>query len=65
MVYCENSYDVSEIILYSRKHNIPIRVRCGGHNYEGYSSDTGIDISKIIAIILNKDYNIQLQVNLD
>ncbi len=50
IVYCENTSDVVEAILYAKKLFIPIRIRSGGHNYEGYSTGNQvvvIDISKI------------------
>lgn len=50
IVYCENTSDVVEAILYEKKCFIPIRIRSGGHNYEGYSTGNQvvvIDISKI------------------
>ncbi|MGL6104532.1 FAD-binding oxidoreductase [Romboutsia sp.] len=50
IAYCENTSDVSEIIHYARKHHLPIRIRSGGHNYEGYSTGNDcvvIDISKM------------------
>lgn len=40
IVYCFDKYDVSNAILWSRKSGIPLRIRSGGHNYEGYSNGT-------------------------
>lgn len=50
IVYCKNHNDVSNAIRFARKNNIPIRIRSGGHNYEGYSIDNKaivIDVSKL------------------
>jgi len=50
IIYCENYKDISNAIHFARKNSMPIRVRSGGHNYEGYSIDNGaivIDISKL------------------
>lgn len=41
IVYCFDQYDVANAILWSRKHGIHLRIRSGGHNYEGYSTGTG------------------------
>lgn len=38
IVYCKNKRDVSNAVIWSRKHRVPIRIRNGGHNYEGYSN---------------------------
>lgn len=60
IVYCENEFDVSQSILYARENNIPIRIRSGGHNYEGYSTGNKvmvIDISKINSIKINYQEN--------
>jgi hypothetical protein len=48
IVYCNNKDDVSNAVIWARKHSVPIRIRSGGHNYEGYSNGTCtliIDIS--------------------
>lgn len=35
---------VSRIIELARQHNVPLRVKSGGHDYEGYSQHNGIQI---------------------
>lgn len=40
IVYCFNPCDVANAILWSREHEIKLRIRSGGHNYEGYSIGT-------------------------
>ena len=50
IVYCKNYKDISNAISFARKNHIPIRIRSGGHNYEGYSIANGaivIDVSKL------------------
>lgn len=50
IVYCGNKKDVSNAVIWSRKHCVPIRIRSGGHNYEGYSNGDCIlliDISRM------------------
>lgn len=50
IVYCCNILDVSNAVIWSRKHCVPIRIRSGGHNYEGYSNGDCvlvIDVSKM------------------
>lgn len=45
IVFCQNQDDVSNAVLWSRKYHISLRIRNGGHNYEGYS--TGNDVLDI------------------
>ena len=50
IVYCRNKRDVSNAVIWSRMHCVPIRIRSGGHNYEGYSNGDCtlvIDISRM------------------
>ena len=50
IVYCKNKEDVSNAVIWSRKHRVPIRIRSGGHNYEGYSNGDCtlvIDVSRM------------------
>ena len=57
IVYCNNKHDVSNAVKWSRKHQVPLRVRSGGHNYEGYSNGDCtlvIDISKMNRMKLNE-----------
>lgn len=41
IVYCYTDEDVINAILWSRSKGIGLRIRSGGHNYEGYSIGTG------------------------
>lgn len=37
IAYCENKEDVSRSIKWARMRGVPLRLRGGGHHYEGYS----------------------------
>lgn len=57
IVYCHNATDVQNALLYARCKNLPVRVRSGGHNHEGYSTGNKvvlIDVSKMKDIFLDK-----------
>ncbi|PKM49144.1 MAG: FAD-linked oxidase [Firmicutes bacterium HGW-Firmicutes-7] len=60
LVYCRNKKDVSNAVKWSRRHSVPIRIRNGGHNYEGYSNGDCtliIDLSEMTCMDLNKSTN--------
>lgn len=40
IVYCFDPSDAANAIVWARKHDIKLRIRSGGHNYEGYSIGT-------------------------
>lgn len=42
IVYCYNAKDVSNAIKWCRRNHVGLRIRTGGHNYEGYSTANGI-----------------------
>ncbi|WP_312887236.1 FAD-binding oxidoreductase [Clostridium lacusfryxellense] len=42
IVYCYNYIDVSNAIKWCNQNCIELRIRTRGHNYEGYSTDTGV-----------------------
>jgi hypothetical protein len=53
IVYCENREDVSRCIRWARERGAPVRIRGGGHHYEGYSTGNGvllIDVSRMSAV---------------
>ena len=55
--YCQSEVDVANAVLWAREHNVPIRVRSGGHNYEGYSNGNCtlvIDISEMNAMEIDE-----------
>lgn len=56
IVYCFDQCDVANAVAWSRKREIPLRIRSGGHNYEGYSTGDGdlvIDTSCMNNITVN------------
>ncbi|PFJ09303.1 FAD-linked oxidase [Bacillus cereus] len=58
IVYCYTKWDVSNAIIWARKNEISIRIRSGGHHYEGYSIGNNvlvIDISKMNRMQFNKN----------
>ncbi|WRS26304.1 FAD-binding oxidoreductase [Oscillospiraceae bacterium MB08-C2-2] len=57
IVYCRNKCDVSNAVTWARTYNVPLRIRNGGHNYEGYSNGNCtlvIDISEMTRITLDE-----------
>lgn len=61
IVYCFTKTDVRNAICWARKHNIGIRIRSGGHHYEGYSIGNSIlviDVSKMNQLKVDRDKNI-------
>ena len=53
IVYCENRKDVSRSIEWALNQGAPIRLRGGGHHYEGYSTGNGalvIDVSRMNSV---------------
>ena len=58
IVYCYSNLDVSNAVVWSRKNSYHLRIRSGGHNYEGYSTGDHvlvIDISQMNKIIISED----------
>lgn len=61
LVYCHNKFDVSNAIAWAKWNSIGIRIRSGGHHYEGYSIGNCIlviDISRLNKIKVMEDKNI-------
>lgn len=69
IVYAQNTQDVQNAVLWARCHNVPIRIRSGGHNHEGYSTGNDaivIDVSEMKALkvdTINNIVNIQPGLN--
>ncbi len=56
IVYCHSACDVANALHWARACNVPFRIRCGGHSYEGFSVLNGglvIDISCLTAISID------------
>ncbi|HML36232.1 MAG TPA: FAD-binding oxidoreductase [Bacillota bacterium] len=48
--YCRTSEDVSNAVMWAMRNHVELRIRGGGHNYEGYSNGNCvlvIDVSKM------------------
>ena len=60
IVYCQNTQDVKNAVRWARCHKMPVRVRSGGHNHEGFSTGSGaivIDVSKMKKIFISPSGN--------
>ena len=60
IAYCKTFDDVRKAVLFAKKNKFKLRIRSGGHNYEGFSIDDGIfviDISNLNRIELNYENN--------
>ncbi|USG68233.1 FAD-binding oxidoreductase [Brevibacillus ruminantium] len=58
IVYCMNEQDVVNAVRWARKHEMPFRVRGGGHSYEAFSLVDGglvIDISMLQHLHIDKE----------
>ena len=61
IVYCKNTQDVQNAVLWARCNKAPIRIRSGGHNHEGYSTGNDaivIDVSEMKELKVDKSTNI-------
>lgn len=60
IVYCQNREDVQNAIKWARCQNIPVRVRSGGHNHEGFSTGSDalvIDVGEMKKLEIDKAQN--------
>jgi FAD/FMN-containing dehydrogenase len=58
IVYCFNNQDVTNAIRWSRQNRVRLRIRSGGHNYNGYSTGNGklvIDTTRMNDIEIDPD----------
>ncbi len=58
IVYCGSAKDVQNAVLWAKCQKLPVRVRSGGHNHEGFSTGNGalvIDVSKMKGVTIDKD----------
>ncbi|MDU4891664.1 MAG: FAD-binding oxidoreductase [Clostridium sp.] len=58
IVYCLEEEDIINAIIWARENKVGIRVRSGGHHYEGYSNGNDvliIDVSRMNNIMLEKE----------
>lgn len=59
--YCREKQDVVNAVIWSRQNHVQLRIRNGGHNYEGYSNGNCvliIDVSEMIRMDLDEDENL-------
>lgn len=57
IVYCRNAKDVQNAVLWGQCQKLPIRIRSGGHNHEGFSTGTKalvIDVSQMKEVNIDK-----------
>jgi FAD/FMN-containing dehydrogenase len=58
IAYCHTSADVATCLSFVRAFDMPVRVRCGGHSYAGWSTVAGglvIDVSAINTVSFGDD----------
>lgn len=57
IVYCNTTKDVQRAVKWAVCKKMPIRIRSGGHNHEGFSTGNGlvIDVSKMKQVKINRD----------
>jgi FAD/FMN-containing dehydrogenase len=60
IVYCENTQDVQNAVKWALCKKLPVRIRSGGHNHEGFSTGKGllIDVSKMKQVKIDRSTNI-------
>lgn len=60
IAYCKHTEDVQHAVKWALCKKIPIRIRSGGHNHEGFSTGNGlvIDVSKMKNVIVDINKNI-------
>lgn len=61
IVYCQNTKDVQNAVIWAVSKKIPIRIRSGGHQHEGYSTGNEsiiIDVSEMKEIQIDKSTGI-------
>lgn len=61
IAYCESVKDVQDTIRWARSCHVPIRIRNGGHHYEGYSTGMCvlvIDVSRLNTIRIDEERKI-------
>ena len=58
VVFCRNTADVQNAVRWARARGVPIRLRCGRHSYEAYSTADNaivIDVSRLEAFTIAAD----------
>lgn len=59
IAYCASPSDVQACLAFVRKFAVPFTARSGGHNYNGYSTSTGlvIDVTRMHNVAVNTNAN--------
>ena len=62
IVYCKNTQDVQNAVKWARCKKLPVRIRSGGHNHEGFSTGHGvvIDVSQMKKVEVDPLTNIAI-----
>lgn len=58
IIYCSSTQDVQNAVIWAKCQNLPIRIRSGGHNHEGFSTGNEavvIDVSKMKEVRVDKE----------
>lgn len=60
IVYCQQTQDVQNAVKWALCKKVPVRIRSGGHNHEGFSTGSGlvIDVSKMKKVEVDRSKNI-------
>ncbi len=59
IAYCAAPMDVQACLTFVRKFNLPFTPRSGGHNYNGYSTSTGmvLDVTRMHTVTVDTNAN--------
>lgn len=59
IVYVQNTEDVQNAVKWALCKKLPVRIRSGGHNHEGFSTGNGlvIDVSKMKKVVVDHSTN--------
>ena len=60
IVYCQNEEEVKATIEFAKTNHLDLRIRSGGHHYEGYSSGDDVvilDVSQMNDIWIDEGQN--------
>jgi FAD/FMN-containing dehydrogenase len=52
IAYCRDPHDVATSLAFVRRYGLPVAARCGGHNYAGWSSTSGliVDVTRMAGV---------------
>lgn len=63
IAFCETAEDVQKTVLFAQEYDLPVRVRSGGHNLNGWSSGNQVlivDVSRINHATVNAGGTVQV-----